>query len=230
MTLRRTLLLLLAGVALALLAGCGGGDDDDGDATIQQLRITYTQGARTLEADTWTLEGGGDAAARSRLREGGEVISDVALSDGFLAAYIPEAGQVSEAPAGSASSPDPFSIADALIDDGTLTADGTVQRDGREVQVYTGSPELFLLAGGEGTIAPADAELRYLREDATGRPVELVIPAVTIRTEGAQPVRSPVQRYVVTDVRDVPATQEAMEVFDLKAAYDEAGTATSTTP
>jgi len=60
--------------------------------------------------------------------------------------------------------------------------------------------------------------------------VELVIPAVTIRTEGAQPVRSPVQRYVVTDVRDVPATQEAMEVFDLKAAYDEAATATSTTP
>jgi hypothetical protein len=226
---RRAFLLLLAGVAL--LAGCGGGGDDEGDgATIRQLTITYTQGARTLNADTWTLRGGDDAAARSRLQEDGRVVSDVALSDGFLAAYLPEAGQVTEAPAGSSSSPDPFTVADGLVESGTLTADGTVRRDGREVQVYTGSAELFLLGGGPGTVAPADAELRYLRDDAAGRPVELVIPAATIRPEGGQALRSPLQRFVVTDVRDTPATEEAMGVFDLKAAYDEAGTATTTAP
>jgi hypothetical protein len=229
LSVRRALLLLIAGIAL--LAGCGGGDDDDGgEATIQQLRIAYTQGARTLAADTWTLENGDDAAARSRLREGNAVLSDVALSEGFLAAYLPEAGQVAESPAGSASSPDPFTIADGLVEDGTLTADGTVQRDGREVQVYTGSPEFFLLAGGVGTFEPADAELRYLRDDADGRPVELLIPAATVRTEDAPAVRSPAQRYVVTGFREYPATEEAMEVFDLKAVYQDPGAATTTAP
>ena len=222
---RRAFLLLLAGVALR--AGCGGGGDDEADGpTIQELQIAYTSGARALTADTWTLRNGDDLAARSRLRQGSEVLSDVALEGGFLAAYTAEAGGVVESPAGTAASPDPFTIADGLVEDGTLTAAGTAQRDGREVHVYTGSPEYFLLGGGQGSFEPADAELRYLRDEASGRPVELLIPAATLRGTGVPPARVPQQRYIVTGARDHPATEEAMEVFDVKAIYDAAPTTT----
>ena len=45
----------------------------------------------------------------------------------------------------------------------------------------------------------------------------------------ASPERFPAQRYVVTGFREYPATEEAMEVFDLYAVYDGAGTATTGT-
>jgi hypothetical protein len=224
----RALLLLVAG--LALLAGCGGGDHADDEGTIQQLKITYTAGPRTVTADTWTLEGGVDAASRSRLQDGGEVSSDVALSDGFVSLWTPETGSVVESPAQSGFSPDPLAVADEMVDAGALIASGTEQRDGREIQVYRGPAAAFLLAGAEGTIGPADAVVRYLRDDTTGRPVELRIPAARVLPKGGPAARLPVQRYVVTGFREYPATEEAMEVFDLKAVYDAAGTATTTAP
>jgi hypothetical protein len=222
--------LLLTVAGIALLAGCGGGDDDEAEGTIQQLRIGYTAGGKSSEADTWSLRGGLDAASRSRVHEDGEVASDVSLSGGFLEVWTPEAGQVIESPAQSAVSPDPFAVADVLVEQGTLTAGGTVRRDGRELQAYTGSPEYFLLAGRAGTFAPAGATARYLRDEAEGRPVELRIPAAVVTPEGGSAERFPAQRYVVTGVREYPATEEAMEVFDLKAIYDGAGTGTATAP
>jgi hypothetical protein len=222
---RRAFLLLLAG--LALLAGCGGGDDDE--ATIQELRIAYTAGSRELTADTWTLRGGDDAAVRSRLRDGRGVVSDVALSEGFFTYYTPGSGLVQD-PAGSALSPDPFALADDLVEQGGLTAAGTVRRDGTEIQSYTGPAEPILLGGRPGTIDPADATMRYLRDEAAGRPVELRIAAARVHPEDGPPSRLPAQRYLVTDVREYAATEEAMAVFDLEAAYDEAGTATTTAP
>jgi len=219
---------LLLVAAVALLAGCGGGgDDDEADGTIQQLKIGYTAGGRSSTADTWSLRGGLDSASRSRVWEDGEVASDIALSGGFLEVWTPEAGQVIESPAQSAVSPDPFAAADALVDEGVLTAAGTVRRDGRELQAYTGSPEYFLLAGRAGTFAPADATARYVRDEGSGRPVELRIPGAVVTPQGAAPQRIPAQRYVVTGVREYPATEEAMEVFDLKAVYDDPGTATA---
>jgi hypothetical protein len=225
---RRALLLLLAGIAL--LAGCGGGggdDDEAGDATIQQLRIAYTSGTRTLTADTWTLRNGDDAAARSRLREGGAVSSDISLSDGFFALYTAESGGVVVSPAGSAPSPDPFSLVDGLVAQGALTDAGTVRRDGREVQVYTGSARPLLLGDDRGTMEPADASVRYLRDEAAGRPVELRIPAARIAPEGGPAARIAAQRYVVTGAREYAATEEAMEVFDLSAIYDDQPVTTS---
>ncbi|MGE0029093.1 MAG: hypothetical protein AB7O78_10015 [Thermoleophilia bacterium] len=217
--------------AVALAAGCGGGDDEaDADGTIQQLKITYTPNAQETTADTWSLKGGADAASRSRVFQDGELASDIALSDGFLEVYTPEAGQVVESPAQSAVSPDPFAIADGLVAAGTLTKAGTVTRDGRELQVYTGSPEYFLLAGAKGSFSPIDAKVRYLRDDAAGRPVELRIPAATVTTEAVSNQRTPTQRFVVTNFREYPATEEAMEVFDLKTAYDGVATGTTTAP
>jgi hypothetical protein len=219
---------LVAG--LALIAGCGGGDDEQADGTIRHLEIGYTSGERSTTAETWSLRGGLDAASRSRVLEDGEVASDIALSEGFLEVWTPEAGQVMETPAQAAVSPDPFSAADALVDQGTLTAAGTVMRDGQELQAYTGSPEYFLLSGAKGTFAPAAATVRYLRDDAADRPVELRIPAARVTPEGGPATRVPVQRFVVTGFREYPATEEAMEVFDLKALYDGAGTGTATAP
>lgn len=224
----RALLLLVAG--LALLAGCGGGGDADDEGTIQQLKITYTAGPRTVTADTWSLQGGVDTASRSRVQDGGEVTSDVALSDGFVSLWTPDTGSVVESPAQSGFSPDPFAIADEMVEGGGLVASGTEQRDGREIQVYRGPADTFLLAGAEGTIDPANAIVRYLRDDSTGRPVELRLPAARVMPKDGAPARFPVQRYVVTGFREYPATEEAMEEFDLKAVYDQAGTATTTAP
>jgi hypothetical protein len=220
----RLLLLLVAGAAL--LAGCGGGGDADDEGTIQQLEITYTAGSRTLTGDTWVLRGGDDAAARSRLTDDGDVVSDVALSGGFFTYYTPDAGVV-EGPAGSAPSPDPFDFADGLVSDGRLVAAGTARRDGREVQVYRGSARPLLLGTNGGTIEPAGAAIRYLRDDATGRPVELRIDAARVDPEGGPPGRLPVQRYLVTGVEEVPATEDAMRVFDLRAAYPDVPASTS---
>ena len=216
---------------IALLAGCGGGGDDavGDEGTIQQLKIAYTAGPRSSTADTWSLRGGDDTAARSRLVEDGAVSSDVALSDGFVSVWTPEAGSVISSPAQTGFTPDPFALADEMVAQGALTAAGTVQRDGREVQVYRGPAETFLLAGAEGTIAPAGAEVRYTRDEATGRPVELRVPASRVSITNASPERFPAQRYVVTGFREYPATEEAMAVFNLSAIYDGAGTATTGT-
>jgi hypothetical protein len=229
---RMSLLVVLTVAAAALLAGCGGGGDDDAEAdgTIQQLEITYTAGGRTTTAETWSLRGGFDAASRSRVLEDGEVASDIALSDGFLQVWTPEAGQVVESPAQSAVSPDPFAAADGLVAQGTLTAAGTVTRDGKELQVYTGSPEYFLLAGAAGTYSPSGATARYLRDDDADRPVELQIPAARVAPKDGAATRLPVQRYVVTGVREYPATEEALEVFDLKAVYESGDAGTATAP
>ena len=220
---RRALLLVLAAVALA--AGCGGGDDA-AEGTVEQLRIAYTSGSRTLTADTWTLQGGADAASRSRLRDGGAVTSDVALRDGFVSLYTPEAGGVVQSPAGSAPVTEPFGIADALADAGDLAAAGTVERDGRTLEAFTGPAEPFVLGDGDGRVTPAGAEVRYLRDRDTGQPVELRIPAVRIAADGAGSAALPAQRYVVDEYREYPATEEAMGVFDLSAAYDGAGVTT----
>ncbi len=214
--------------AVTLAAGCGGGDEADADGTIQQLKITYTSGSRTSTADTWSLQGGSDAASRSRVFEDGEVASDIALSDGFLAVWTPEAGQVVSTPAQTAVSPDPFAVADGLVAEGTLTEAGTVTRDGKELQVYTGSPEYFLLAGAEGTFAPAAAEVRYLRDEDADRPVELRVPAARVTPSDGASSQVPVQRFVVTGFREYPATEEAMEVFNLSAIYDGAGAGATT--
>lgn len=225
---RAPLLLVLAATALA--AGCGGGGDDDAaaaDGTIQQLKISYTSGGRSSTADTWSLSGGSDAASRSRVLDGGEVASDVALSDGFLAVWTPESGQVVSAPAQTAVSPDPFALADRLVEDGTLTAAGTDTRDGTELNVYTGAPDAFLLAGTEGTVTAATAKVRYLRDEAAGRPVELQVPAARVAPTGGTAARVPAQRFVVTGFREYPATESAMEVFDLAAVYDRVGTTTA---
>lgn len=225
---RRALLPLVL-AALALAAGCGGGGDDDAAAegTIQQLEISYTSGGRSSTADTWNLEGGADAASRSRVLDGAEVASDIALSDGFLAVWTPESGQVVSAPAQAAVSPDPFALADGLVADGTLTSAGTVTRDGTRLNVYTGPPDAFLLAGTEGTVTAAGAKVRYLRDEAAGRPVELRVPGARVAPTGGTAARVPAQRFVVTGFREYPATEKAMEVFDLSAVYDQAGTTTT---
>ena len=159
--------------------------------------------------------------------DGAEVASDIALSDGFLAVWTPESGQVVSAPAQAAVSPDPFALADGLVEDGTLTAAGTVTRDGTALKVYAGPPDAFLLAGTEGTVTAGDAKVRYLRDEAAGRPVELQVPAATVAPTGGTAARVPAQRFVVTGFREYPATETAMEVFDLSAVYDGAGTATT---
>lgn len=233
MTVRRApLLLVIAALALALslVAGCGGGGDDSAaaDGTIQQLKIAYTSGGTSSTADTWNLKGAADAASRSRVLDGGQVTSDIALSDGFLAVWTPESGQVISAPAQAAVSPDPFALADGLVEDGTLRAAGTVTRDGKELKAYTGPPDAFLLSGTEGTVTAAGAKVRYLRDEAAGRPVELRIPAASVAPKGGQAAQVPAQRFVVTGFRQYPATEKAMEVFDLSAIYD--GTGTTTTP
>jgi hypothetical protein len=222
------MMLATAVAAVALAAGCGGGDDEaEADGTIQQLKIAYTSGARSSSADTWSLRGGPDAASRSRVLEDGEVASDIALKDGFLAVWTPEAGQVVISPAQSAVWPDPFTAADALVNQGTLTKAGTVTRDGRELQVYRGSAEYFLLSGTEGSFAPAGATVRYLRDEDAGRPVELRVPAARVTPKGGASSQVPAQRFLVTGFREYPATEEAMGVFDLSAIYDGAGTATA---
>lgn len=193
------------------------------------MKITYYPIAQAATADTWSLEGGPDAASRSRLFVHGELASDIALSDGFVE-WRTDDGQIIESPAPSRMSPDPFTIADEMVEAGALTKAETVTRDGRELQVYTGSPEYFLLAGAKGSFTPVDAELRYLRDDAAGRPVELRVPAATVTKESVSNERTPTQRFVVTGFREYPATEEAMKVFDLKAAYDGAGTGTTTAP
>jgi hypothetical protein len=225
MIVRKALLLLVAG--MALLAGCGGGDDDEGAGTIEQLRIAYTSGAERLTADTWTLQGGVDAASRSRLRDGNEVTSDVALSEGFVSLYTPDSGGVVTSPAGSAPVTEPFTIARALVESGDLTADGTEEREGRTVEAFTGPAGPFV-AGDGGTVEPAGAAVRYLRERDGGEPVELRIPVVRVTAEGGGgSARLPAQRYVVSEYREYPATEEAMEVFDLSAIYDGAGATTA---
>jgi hypothetical protein len=225
MIVRKALLLLVAGIAL--LAGCGGGDDDEDLGTIEQLGIAYTSGSERLTADTWTLRGGVDAASRSRLRDGGEVTSDVALREGFVSLYTPDAGGVVTSPAGSAPVTEPFTIARALVDAGDLKADGTVERDGRTLEAFAGPAGPFVTGGG-GTAAPAGATVRYLRDRDTGQPVELRIPAVRVTAEaGGDPTRLPAQRFLVTEYREYPATEEAMGVFDLSAIYDGAGTETA---
>ena len=69
--------------------------------------------------------------------------------------------------------------------------------------------------------------MRYLRDGDTGQPVELRIPALRIAADGAAPAAVPAQRYVVDEYREYPATEEAMRVFDLSAAYDGAGVTTA---
>ena len=58
--------------------------------------------------------------------------------------------------------------------------------------------------------------------------MELSIPAAACAAAGADPTALPAQRYVVAGFREYPATEEAMEVFNLSAVYD--GAATTTTP
>jgi hypothetical protein len=155
------------------------------------------------------------------------VTSDVALREGFVSLYTPEAGGVVTSPAGSAPVTEPFTIARSLVEAGDLTADGTAERDGRALEAFTGPAGPFV-AGDGGTVEPAGAAVRYLRDRDTGQPLELRVPPLRVVAEaGGDPARLPAQRFVVTGYREYPATEEAMEVFDLSAVYDGAGTETA---
>jgi hypothetical protein len=172
---RRALLILLPAVAAATLAACGGGDDEAG------------------------------AASRSRVFEDGEVASDVALSDGFLSVWTPEAGQVVSPARGRR----------------RATAGSSRPRPGRPSTscwrappARSSPPARGALPAGRGVRPPGGAA-------GARRPGEARRP---------QAGRVPPQRFVVTGFREYPANEQAMEVFDLPAVDDGAGAATTGTP
>ncbi|HMO01352.1 MAG TPA: hypothetical protein PKD59_18225 [Miltoncostaeaceae bacterium] len=155
--------------------------------------------------------------------------SDIALHEGFVSLYTREAGAVATSPAGTAPVAEPFTIAEERVARGEMRPAGTTRRDGRTLEAFTGPARPFLVGEGEGTIAPAGATVRFLRDQGTDRPVELRIPAVRLAADGVGSAAVPAQRYVVTGFREYPATEESMTVFDISAVYDGAGAATTAT-